>query len=287
VKAEDEDGQDASYMKLSASSRQSAQLLVGQDTLVQLSEVNLGNGGRRKEKKRLRSSTEESTSSNTKKAKVNDYTDDGESDGASEAPPRMQKATARKSVKSVDRLKDLKNKETLKEKDREIKRLQKEKENADKRVAELQKELEEAKKENRGTATVDNYLINIRIMNRETGRSADIRVPAEASLTIQKVLQRRKLKDEKLLYFQNDQNKKLKRKEALFKVGIWDPSKAEDDYSFIYGTAEMKTETTLELFHFLTRDGMDLFHQKYDPVHLCIFVVDNTTLKEEEGEYLF
>jgi len=93
--------------------------------------------------------------------------------------------------------------------------------------------------------------------------------------------------EDNILKFDAERRQRLQKKELSFKLGIWDPSKAEDDYVYIYGVEEMRKETTLDLYSYLTRDGMDFFRQKYEPIHLCIFLKETETKNEGEEDYLF
>jgi len=333
VAAEDEEGRDASYMKLQVTGpcRQKAKLLKGRDTLVQLSDLDSSKQDQKerdakKKTKKRRKAPARGTSK--KKAKVSDESDDEESEEASippPPPPRRRKQTARKSVKKpmtaaqrpelmakqkeMHKAKEDEIKVLQREKDEELKALQKEKnkeikvlkaeknelqmevESAVERVAELQKALEVAKRARKakdGKAKSGNYVINFRIKNCESDRIGDITVPADVNRSIEHVLKEQKIiQRDKLLKFPKATVEKLKKKEVVMKVGLWDPSRADGDYSYIYDVGEMKTETTLQLFNFLTRDGMELFHKKYDPAHLCIFLEDKEMENEDEVDYLF
>jgi len=156
-----------------------------------------------------------------------------------------------------------------------------------KREKKLREELEAARSE-RAPAQAENYLMSFRIINRVSDRTANVRFPADDNRTIQNVLMDERIRNEdNILKFDAERRQRLQKKELSFKLGIWDPSRAEDDYAYIYGVEEMRKETTLDLYSYLTRDGMDVFRQKYEPIHLCIFLKETETKKEGEEDYLF
>ncbi|KAL3934226.1 MAG: hypothetical protein SGBAC_010007 [Bacillariaceae sp.] len=299
VKTEDEDGQDTSYQKMyvSLSARLSAQRTVGVNTLVQLSQVVMR--GRQQAPKR-KASVKKLT--NSKKAKsdssLNELDDQQSIDILSYTRKPL---TARKSpakVMSVIESRELKEHQELleareleiraikKKKKKEVITLQKEKEEAENKISRLEKELDEARNALGAAKKSNKYLFNVRIMNHETGRKVDLRVPADSKRSIRHVLRDEKVVRQKLFFWESETTSRLQKKIAAVKVGIWDPTKAKGDYNFVYGLDDLKIETTLGLFNFITRDGKNFIHKTFDPVHLCMFAEDANDVKEDEEEFI-
>lgn len=299
VKMEDEDGQDASYQKMyvSASARLSAQRTVGVNTLVQLSQVVMR--GRQQAPKRKASAAK---LTNSKKAKTDSSLKELDDQQSIDMVPYKRKPlTARKSpakVMGVVESRELKNHKELleareleiraikKKKKKEVMTLQKEKEEAEKTISRLEKELDEARKASGAAKKSNEYLFNVRVMNHETGRKVDLRVPADSKRSIRHVLRDEKVVRQKLFFWESETTSRLQKKLAAVKVGIWDPTKAKGDYNFVYGLDDLKIETTLGLFNFITRNGKNFIHKTFDPVHLCMFAEDANNVKEDEEEFI-
>ncbi|CAJ1948373.1 unnamed protein product [Cylindrotheca closterium] len=294
VKLEDEDGGDASYLKLyvGQQARQSAERTVGRDTLVQLSEVNLR--GRQVTKRKASAGP----SPSSKIAKTDSLFE--LEDQKIVAPPVRRPMTARKSVAkttAVAERQELKrHKELLlareqeieeikREKEEQIMALQKQKEKTEKKVSRLQKELDAARTANGGAMNVSGQLFNVRVMNHENGRSVDLRIPAESNRSLRQVMRDKKVRKQKLLFWGSETTSKLQKKLVTVKVGIWDPTKPEGDYNYVYGLDDLESETTLELFNYIAQDGKNVA-QAYDPVHLCMFTEDMKHVKEDEEEFI-
>jgi hypothetical protein len=80
---------------------------------------------------------------------------------------------------------------------------------------------------------------------------------------------------------------KLKSKEMELFVGIWDspnqlPTMNKEDYFFVYDQEDINTTTTEDLFHTVPKNASGNIQEAFDPLNLCLYVVENNIQDDED-----
>lgn len=162
-------------------------------------------------------------------------------------------------------------------KNKEIQQLKKDKAKLERQVEKLKTHIKQPKSQ---LQTKGNS-IHVRVINHETDRSADIRVTVAATKTIRDIFRSDKILRQNIFMWPKETQKRLQKKLAVIKVGVWDPSKQKGDYKYVYDEEDLGTETTLQLYE----NSYVKYKNKTSPICICMFVEDFEIRGGSEKEF--
>jgi hypothetical protein len=129
--------------------------------------------------------------------------------------------------------------------------------------------------------------MNIRVKNAKNSRQVDLHVPVNTEVKLGDLLRDGKVNRGGVNRWDPETITKLKSKEMELFVGIWDspnqlPTMNKEDYFFVYDREDINTTTTEDLFHTVPKNASGNIQEAFDPLNLCLYVVENNIQDDED-----